>query len=155
MALAMRATPDRCKLGCPFLFCRSCWVVLTACGLASLQNNGGGPSILLASGQHSTCLLLFDLAIRCVPGLLPEIFSVWLMKLLDIWIGWNPVVRTHIRLRGFMTVRREAPLVLETMGHLGISISMVYTAVENGMVAEIGGSVRRRQPWRRWSQPGV
>ena len=112
---------------------------LAVWGLASLH--GGGPSILLASWQRSTCLLLFDLAVRCVPDLLPEIFSVWLMKLLDIWTGWNPVLRTHIRQHGFMTVRREAPLVVETMGHVGISISMVYTAVEKVKVAEIGGPV--------------
>ena len=115
-------------------------------GLASLQINGGGPSILLASGQRAVCLLLFDLAIRCVLDLMLGIFSLWLMKLLDIWIGWNPVVRTHIRLRGFMMVWHEAPLVVETMGHVGISISMAQTTAAKVLMAKIGGSVRRRGP---------
>ena len=100
-------------------------VVTAAWGLASPQNNGGGSSILLASRQPSACLPLFDLAI-CVSDLLPEIFSVWLMKLLDIWIGWNPVVRTHIRLRGFMMVRRKASLVVETMRHVGLDFHGLY-----------------------------
>lgn len=50
---------------------------------------------------------------------------------------------------------REALLADDTLGHVGFSISMVDTAVEKVMVAEIGGSVTRTESWRRWSQPGV
>jgi hypothetical protein len=37
---------------------------------------------------------------------------------------------------------REALLVDDTLGHAGFSISMVKTAVEKVMVAEIEGSIR-------------
>lgn len=47
----------------------------------------------------------------------------------------------HISLHGFMRVRREAPLDVVNMGHVGISISMAYTTVEKVMVAEIGGTM--------------
>ena len=48
---------------------------------------------------------------------------------------------THIRLCGFMSVRRDASLVVEITGHVGISIFMVYTVVEKVKVAEIRGVV--------------
>lgn len=45
--------------------------------------------------------------------------------------------------------------LLDTLGYVGFSISMVKTAMEKVMAAKIGESVRQSEPWRQWSQPGV
>jgi hypothetical protein len=55
---------------------------------------------------------------------------------LDFQIRWNPVGYSHIfSLIGFKWARRKAPLYDDTIGLVGISISMVYIEVENVMEA--------------------
>lgn len=81
-------------------------------------------------------LVLLDLVVDEFRNAPPEISFGRVTPLLLDRMG-SGRVRPYFSPCGFGRVWREPPLVVDIMGHVGLSISLVYTVADNVMAAEV------------------